>query len=260
MGFLLKLLVSIIFPPILLGGFFIVNPNEEVVLISFGEYLHTFKREGINWAHPLGRILQRISIKATTLDVKSSTVVDLNGNPIHISAVVVYRVMESRKAALDVENYSKFLADQAGAVIKRVCSRYPYESTEDKPCLKKENPEITSALNNELQSAVNPAGIRALSVKFNDLTYSPEIAQAMLMRQQAIAFIAARKTIVEGAVELVKDAIDRLKNSGFDFPAEKRDELIANLLIVLCGGEGAKPVIQVQSSKVSKGMNRKIIT
>jgi regulator of protease activity HflC (stomatin/prohibitin superfamily) len=198
----------------------------------------------------VGRHLHRISTRDTTLDIATTTVVEANGNPVEISAVVVYRVEDTYRAALHVENYRDFIDDQAGAVVKRVASRFPYESAEpSQPCLKKESDEVTEQFIADLQEAVNPSGIRVLGVRLNDLTYAPEIAQAMLMRQQALALIDARKTIVEGAVEIVRDAVDRLNDAGLQVADAERDELISNLLVVLCSGERAQPVLQVQSSK-----------
>lgn len=242
----LVIAVSIIFLPILLFGFFVVNPREEIVVLRFGKYVATINTQGIRWIHPVGRALHRISTRDTTLDIATTTVVEKNGNPIEISAVVLYRVQDTYKAALHVESYRNFIADQAGAVIKRVASQYPYETASDEvACLKKENDAVTVSFISELQEAVNPAGIRVLNVRLNDLTYAPEIAQAMLMRQQAMALIDARKTIVEGAVEIVRDAIERLQQAGLEVDELERDQLVSNLLVVLCSGERAQPVVQV---------------
>lgn len=239
---------SVIFPPILLFGFIIVGPREEVVVLRFGKYLTTLRSEGIRWIHPVGRSLQRISTRDTTYNLTTETVVEKNGNPVLISAVVVYRVEDTIKAALHVTDYHRFLGDQAGAVVKRVSSLFPYESSDPAiPCLKKESEIVSQAFVDELQDAVNPAGIRVLMVRLNDLTYAPEIAQSMLMRQQAMALIDARKTIVEGAVEIVKDAVTRLRDSGFELSDSDRDQLISNLLVVLCSGERAQPVLAVQA-------------
>jgi len=246
----LMVIVTIIFPPILLFGFFIINPREEMVILRFGKYVTTLKTQGIHWIHPVGRSLKRISTRDTTLDIATTTVVERNGNPILISAVVIYRVENSYKAALDVEDHHRFIEDQAGAVIKRVSSTFPYESSDkSEPCLKAESHEVSDAYMSELQNAVNPAGIKVLGVRLNDLTYAPEIAQAMLMRQQALALIDARKTIVEGGVEIVKDAVERLQAAGLELASAQREVLVSNLLVVLCSGERAQPVIQVQASQ-----------
>ena len=249
MEIFLVVFVTLIFPPILLFGFFVVNPREEMVILRFGKYVTTLKTQGIRWIHPVGRSLKRISTRDTTLDIATTTVVERNGNPIQISAVVVYRVDESKKAALDVENHNRFIEDQAGAVVKRVSSTFPYESPDkSEPCLKAESDEVSEAYVAELQEAVNPAGIRVLGVRLNDLTYAPEIAQAMLMRQQALALIDARKTIVEGGVEIVKDAVEQLQQAGLEIEPAQREVLVSNLLVVLCSGERAQPVLQVQAT------------
>ena len=256
MEMFLVLLVTILFPPVLLFGFFVVNPREEIVVLRFGKYVTTLKTQGIRWIHPVGRALHRISTRDTTLDIATTTVVEKNGNPIEISAVVLYRVEDTYKAALHVESYKEFIADQAGAVVKRVASHYPYESADDSiPCLKKESQHVTDEFIAELMEAVAAAGIRVLNVRLNDLTYAPEIAQAMLMRQQAMALIDARKTIVEGAVEIVRDAVDRLQQAGLEVGQVERDELVSNLLVVICSGERAQPVLQVQAGARHHGKN-----
>ncbi|MCA9087901.1 MAG: SPFH domain-containing protein [Planctomycetaceae bacterium] len=256
MEMFLVILASILFPPILLFGFFVVNPREEIVVLRFGKYVATLASQGIRWIHPVGRTLHRITTRDNTHDIPTTTVVEKNGNPIEISAVVVYRVEDTVKAALHVENYRQFIADQAGAVVKRVASRFPYETENDATdCLKKESDTVTTSFITELQEAVNPAGIRVLNVRLNDLTYAPEIAQAMLMRQQAMALIDARKTIVEGAVEIVRDAVDRLTAAQLEVNPADRDALVSNLLIVLCSGERAQPVLQVGGKSRAHGKN-----
>lgn len=245
---LLVLGVSICFPPILLFGFFILNPREEIVVLRFGKYVTTLKTQGIRWIHPVGRTLHRISTRDATLEIPKTTVVEKNGNPIEISAIVLYRVDDTYKAALQVEDYHRFLSNQAGAVIKRVSSIFPYESGDEEiPCLKKESEVVTQSFVHELQEAIMTAGVKVLGFRLNDLTYAPEIAQSMLMRQQAMALIDARKTIVDGAVQIVRDAVGQLQSEGFELDSTHRDQLVSNLLVVLCSGERAQPVLQVQS-------------
>ena len=256
MEMFLVILVSIVFPPILLAGFFVVNPREEIVVLRFGKFVATLKSQGIRWIHPVGRTLHRISTRDTTLDIATTTVVETNGNPIEISAVVLYRVSDTYKAALHVASHRDFINDQAGAVVKRVASQFPYETVDPHlPCLKKESDEVTEAFIKELQEAVEAAGIQVLGVRLNDLTYAPEIAQAMLMRQQALALIDARKTIVEGAVEIVRDAVEQLRDAGLEVEQAERDGLISNLLVVLCSGERPQPVLQVQAKGRHHGRN-----
>ena len=181
MELLLVLIPSILFPPILLLGFFIINPREEIVVLRFGKYVETISKQGIRWVHPIGRELRRISTRDISLHIPTSTVVERHGNPILISAVVVYRAEDTRMAALDVENFRGFIEAQAGAVVKRVSAQFPYDSSDhSQPCLRVESEVVTQSYLEELQKAVTPAGIRVLSVRLNDLTYAPEIAQAML--------------------------------------------------------------------------------
>jgi regulator of protease activity HflC (stomatin/prohibitin superfamily) len=251
--FLVIFVTVITFGMVLLFGFVIVNPREEIVVLRFGKYVTTLRKQGICWIHPVGRNLHRIPTRDMTHEIAITTVLERNGNPIQISAIVVYRVLDSYKAALEVENYRKFIEDQASAVIKRCSSQFPYESADSsEPCLKHESDVVTNSFISELQSAVDSAGIRVLNVRLNDLTYAPEIAQAMLMRQQAMALIDARKTIVEGAVEIVKDAVIRLGDAELHMSDSQREQLISNLLVVICSGERAQPVLQVQSG----GQNR----
>lgn len=254
--FLVLFVTVITFGLVLLFGFIIVNPREELVVLRFGKYVTTLRKQGICWIHPVGRAIHRIPTRDMTHDVAVTTVLERNGNPIQISAIIVYRVEDTYKAALEVENYRKFIEDQCSAVIKRVSSQFPYESPDhSEPCLKLENDVVANAFVSELQLAVNPAGIKVLNVRLNDLTYAPEIAQAMLMRQQAMALIDARKTIVEGAVEIVKDAVTRLGNAELHLAEETRQQLVSNLLVVICSGERAQPVVQVQAANHGKHKN-----
>jgi regulator of protease activity HflC (stomatin/prohibitin superfamily) len=248
MEWLIMLAATILFPPLLLFGFFVVHPREELVILRFGKYVKTVSAPGIYWMHPVGRDIRRIPTQDISLHIPTSTVVERHGNPILISAVIVYRVEDTRKAALDVENFRQFIGDQAGAVIKRTSAHFPYDSPDhSEPCLRVESEVVTAAYLQELQAAVAPAGIHVLLIRLNDLTYAPEIAPAMLMRQQALALVDARKTIVEGAVELVKDAVERLRATGLDVGAAEKQALISNLLLVLCSGDRPHPVMQIQS-------------
>ena len=254
LGLFLVILVTVVTGGlVLLFGFIIVNPREEIVILRFGKFVTILRKQGICWIHPTGRVQFRIPTRDMTHDIAVTTVLERNGNPIQISAIVVYRVEHSYRAALEVENYRKFIEDQASAVIKRVSSQFPYESADhNEPCLKRENQLVTNAYIADLQEAVNAAGIRVLNVRLNDLTYAPEIAQAMLMRQQAMALIDARKTIVEGAVEIVKDAVERLEKAELRMSDDQREQLICSLLVVICSGERAQPVLQIQPSHHGK--------
>lgn len=234
------------------AGFITVKPREGVVVLSFGAYSGTIDSERIHWVFPVGRRLIRIPTSEITLEVSTSTVVDGHGNPIQVGAVVVYRVKDIRKAALEVESFRDFIGNKAGAVVKGVSARFPYHSTDPGiPCLKGEDETVRQTYLKELQKAVSSAGISVLDVRLNDLTYAPEIAQAMLMRQQALALIEARKTIVDGAVSIVSDALNQLQSAGIRISDSQKEVLISNLLVVLCSGDRAQPVMQVQAHSSS---------
>jgi regulator of protease activity HflC (stomatin/prohibitin superfamily) len=231
-----------------LPGLFILQPRQEVVILQWGKFVGVVRGEGIRWSQPWGRSLLKVSTQDQTFEVHKTTVVEANGNPIEISAVVTYRVENSRKATLDAANYQSFVRDQATAVIKRVASKCPYDSPrEEIPCLRKESHEVGARLIEELQHAVDPAGVHILSVRLNDLAYAPEIAQSMLIRQQAMAVIDARKTIVEGAVEIVRDCVERLAKNGIPLQGDRRDELVSNLLVVICSGERVTPTVSLSA-------------
>ncbi len=229
-------------------SFFTIDPGIEMVHLSFGNYIETIKENGIHFRQPIGRRLISVSVKEVTHDIPTSTVVEATGNPVIVSAVLRYRVIEAEKAVLEVDSYKQFIADQASAILKRVLSRYPYESPDPEvPCLRKETGEIGKALRHDLQHVAKTAGVKIISVKLNDLTYAPEIAQAMLMRQQALALIDARMAIVEGAVDMVKEASERLEQYGFRLPPNEMNRLIANLMVVLCSSGDTQAVVPVGS-------------
>lgn len=227
-----------------LPGLFILRPRQEAVILRWGKFVGVIRGEGIRWSQPWGRTILKVSTQDQTFELHKATVVEAIGNPIEISAIVAYRVEDSRRALLDVVDYQSFVRDQATAVIKRVAAKFPYDSPRDDiPCLRKESHEVSAQLIEELQEAVKSAGVQILSVRLNDLAYAPEIAQAMLIRQQAMAVVDARKTIVEGAVEIVRDGIDRLAKAGLSMSKERQEELVANLMVVICSGERVTPTV-----------------
>lgn len=216
---------------------FVVNPNEAHVLVYWGKVSRTVSSPGFNFAMPWGLSRRIVSTKLTTFATPVTTVVEAHGNPIQVSAVCVYRVADAAKALLDVQGYSYFVATQASTVLKAVCSQFPYESRTNEPCLKKESDVILQALTRQLQAQVANGGIEVVLVRLNDLTYAPEIAQSMLLRQQAQAMVDARRTVVEGAVATVKDGLDRLARAGVQLSAEHRQRLASSLTLLLCAGE-----------------------
>jgi regulator of protease activity HflC (stomatin/prohibitin superfamily) len=233
----------------LLPGLFMLQPRHEALVLRWGKFIGVIKGEGIRWSQPWGRSIMKVSTQDQTFEVHKTTVVETNGNPVEISAVVTYRVDDVRKAMLDVVNYQQFVRDQATSVVKRVAAHFPYESQDPNiPCLRKESPEVGRRLIEELQGAVSSAGVKILNVRLNDLTYAPEIAQAMLMRQQAMAVVDARKAIVEGAVEIVRSCIERLEKAGITMTAARREELITSLMVVICSGERVTPTVATARS------------
>jgi regulator of protease activity HflC (stomatin/prohibitin superfamily) len=229
-----------------LPGLFIINPRQEGVILRWGKFIEVVQKEGIHFSQPWGRRLIRVATAQNALEVPRTTVVEKNGNPIEISAVVVYHVADVRKAAIDVSDVGTYVRNQAMAVIKRVAASFPYESpSAEIPCLRKESAEVTAKLIAELQGTVEQAGVHIDSIRLNDLTYAPEIAQSMLMRQQALALVDARKTIVEGAVGMVRDCIARLRDAGFEISPSQRETLVSNLLVVLCSSEKVQPTLQI---------------
>jgi regulator of protease activity HflC (stomatin/prohibitin superfamily) len=221
-----------------LRGIFIVQPREAHILLYWGRYSRTLYEPGINWVFPIGLSRRVCSTRDVVFPIPLTTVVEAHGNPIQVSAVCIYRVVDAARAVLDIQGYQHFVASQASTVLKAVCSRFPYESrNENEPSLKKESAEIIAALTHELQSQVHGAGVQVSLVRLNDLTYAPEIAQSMLLRQQAMAMVDARRTLVEGAVETVRDGIERLAQSGLSLSETVRLRLASHLTLLLCAGE-----------------------
>jgi regulator of protease activity HflC (stomatin/prohibitin superfamily) len=221
-----------------LRSMFVVNPNEAHVLVYWGRVRRTVTAPGFRFAFPWGLSRRVVSTKLVTFATPVTTVVESQGNPIQVSAVCVYRISDAAKALLDVQGYQSFVATQASTVLKSVCSRFPYESrSPTEPCLKKESDVILHALMQQLQAQVGNGGIEVVLVRLNDLTYAPEIAQSMLLRQQAQAMVDARRTVVDGAVATVKDGLDRLAQSGLRLSAARRQQLASSLTLLLCAGE-----------------------
>jgi len=230
-----------------LGGLFIVQPRMQVVVLRFGKYVKTIQDDGIAYVFPFGRKLYTLSSQVVSIDLPKMMVLEANGNPIEVSAVCAYQVREARKAVLEVENCNYYVHNLATAVVKNVCSHYPYETPDpSQPCLKKESELITRHLIHELQELVEPAGVQILQVRFNDLTYAPEIAQSMLMRQQALAMVDARRTIVEGAVWTVVNAQQRMQAAGLALTPEIADSFASNLMLVLCSGERVQTFMPIE--------------
>jgi regulator of protease activity HflC (stomatin/prohibitin superfamily) len=249
------LLVAILVPTLLflfpfllicLGGIFIVEPRTQVVVLRFGKYKHTIAQEGISYVFPIGRRLHRVTSSVISLDLPKMMVLEASGSPIEVSGICSYRIVEAHKAVLEYNNINEYVKLLATAVMKNVCSEYPYETPDPhKPCLRKENDVITKHLIRELQTLLRDAGVQILQMRINDLCYAPEIAQSMLMRQQAVAMVGARRTIVQGATWTVQGAQQLMAQAGLAPDPDVAESFIANLMLVLCSGERVQTVMPV---------------
>ncbi len=241
----------------LFGGFKLVQPNEAFVLTLFGKYYGTIKRDGFFWVNPFcaavnpartatAGFARKLSLKAMTLNNDKQKVNDEEGNPIEISVVVIWRITNTAKAVFNVDNYMAYLSTQCDAAIRQVARQYPYDvsTNGDETSLRGSAQEIAEVLRVELQQRTEMAGIEILEARISHLAYAPEIAAAMLQRQQASAIIAARQKIVEGAVSMVEMALNKLSEENVvELDDERKAQMVSNLLVVLCGNRDAQPVV-----------------
>lgn len=222
-----------------------VDVKTEKVLLSLGTYLGTLKKPGFYCVNPFCLTVKSVSTAMKAVHLENVKVADGRGNPLLLSGVVTYRVCNSRQAALDVANYESFVSTQGTTVMKRVASMYPYEARGSEPSLKSEAEHLRQNLISLLQERVNVAGIQVTNFELNDLAYAPEIAQQMLLRQQAEAVVDARKVIALGAVEIVKETIKGLNEQGVTMSPEEKARMAANLVVVVCGEGSVNPVVNV---------------
>jgi regulator of protease activity HflC (stomatin/prohibitin superfamily) len=236
--------LGVAFVGVLLAGLFIVNPNEAKVLQLFGRYVGTVKVQGFRWANPL-YTKRRISLRIRNFESGRLKVNDLEGNPIEIAAVIVWRVVETAEASFEVDNYENFVHVQSEAALRNLATSYPYDAHEDEQTsLRGQTAKVAEHLKAEIQERLAKAGVEVIEARISHLAYAPEIAAAMLQRQQAGAIIAARQRIVEGAVGMVEMALARLSEKKLlVLDEERRATMVSNLLIVLCGERAAQPVI-----------------
>ncbi len=231
-----------------LPGFFVVNPNQSVVLVLFGKYRGTVKANGFFWVNPFNR-KRKISLRAHNFDNEPIKVNDKLGNPIMIGAVVVWRVQNTYKAAFDVNDYLEFVQIQSEAALRRMAGHYPYdefhdEGEEGEISLRAGGAEVNSELEEALDRRLSIAGIEVLEARISHLAYANEIAGAMLQRQQATAIVAARRKIVEGAVGMVEMALEELSEKEIvHLDDEKKAAMVSNLMVVLCSDKSAAPVV-----------------
>ena len=229
---------------LILAGFFTLQPNEAAAIILFGAYKGTVKKSGWHWANPF-YTKKKISLRSRNLNGEKLKVNDEMGNPIEIATVIVWRVNNTAEALFDVENYIDYVKVQSESALRHLARLYPYDTTDEKQLsLRGSADEVSDALKNELQERLSKAGVIVEEARLSHLAYAPEIAAAMLQRQQASAIIAARQKIVEGAVGMVEMALKMLNENGIiELDEERKAAMVSNLLVVLCGERAAQPVI-----------------
>lgn len=229
---------------VLLAGVFVVNPNEGRVLQFFGRYVGTVRDQGLRWANPL-YTKRRISLRVRNFETERSKVNDTDGNPIEIAAVVVWKVVDTAEATFEVDDYVNYVHVQSESAVRNLATRHPYDTHEEgQISLRANTEEIAGQLQTEIQGRLHKAGVEVLEARITHLAYAPEIASAMLQRQQAGAIIAARSRIVDGAVSMVEMALDSLsKRQIVELDEERKAAMVSNLLVVLCGDKATQPVV-----------------
>jgi regulator of protease activity HflC (stomatin/prohibitin superfamily) len=241
----LLLLVAVL---ICFKGFFMVHPNQAKVLQLFGSYAGSVRETGLRWANPFYSKVA-VSLRVRNFESGQMKVNDSSGNPIDIAAVVVWKVVDSAEAVFEVDDYESFVHIQSEAALRNMATSYPYEAHGGEEVALRSHPqEIAEKLREEVQDRLDKAGVEVIEARISHLAYAPEIASAMLKRQQAQAIVAARTQIVDGAVGMVKMALAQLEEQGVvELDAERKANMVSNLLVVLCGEENARPVLNAGS-------------
>lgn len=243
-GFLLAIISAIV-----LTGFTVIQPNQSKVFTLFGSYLGVIKKEGFWFSVPLTN-RKNVSLRVINFNSDKLKVNDLEGNPIEIAAVVVYKVFDSAKAVFDVENYKEFVHTQSETGLRHIASQYPYDNFNNdyEISLRQHSDEVADELTKDLQIRFQVAGVEIIEARIMHLAYSSEIASSMLQRQQAKAVLAARKVIVDGAVSMVKSAIEQLSSEGVvDLDEEKKAQMVNNLMVALVSDKGNQPIVNTGS-------------
>ena len=243
---------AMIFPAIVLitvlafcfKGVFVVNPNEGQVLTLFGRYVGSEKRAGLWFANPLTS-RKRISLRIRNFETAKLKVNDAGSNPIEIGAIVVWKVVETAEATFEVDNYEEYVRVQSESALRTLATHYPYDSHEEGGIsLSTHTSEVSGRLAEALHDRLQKAGVEVIEARISHLAYAPEIAAAMLRRQQASAIIAARKKIVEGAVGMVEHALELISDANIvALDDERKAQMVSNLLVVLCSDHDAQPIV-----------------
>jgi regulator of protease activity HflC (stomatin/prohibitin superfamily) len=236
--------LAITIDSILWAGLFVVNPNEARVVQLFGRYIGTEKQPGLRYANPF-TTRKKVSVRVRNFESGKLKVNDHDGNPIEIAAVVVWRVTDTAEAVFEVDDYENFVQVQSEAALRNLATSYPYDAHETgQKALRSHTNEIADQIKDEVQARLEKAGVEVIEARISHLAYAPEIASAMLQRQQAGAIIAARTRIVEGAVSMVEMALQQLaERDVIEFDAERKAAMISNLLVVLCSDRHTQPVV-----------------
>jgi regulator of protease activity HflC (stomatin/prohibitin superfamily) len=228
---------------LLLSGFTVISPNEARVVQFFGRYVGTISTAGFHWTVPLSN-KTRLSLRVRNFETPRLKVSDADGNPVEIAAVVVWRVVDTAKAAFAVDNHVNYVAVQSETAVRHLATSYPYEAHDSGRTSLRDGTAVAEELTAELQERAALAGVNVLESRITHLAYAPEIAQAMLARQQASAIVGARFKIVEGAVGMVSNALERLRvEQVVELDEERKAQMVSNLLVVLCGDRAVQPVV-----------------
>jgi regulator of protease activity HflC (stomatin/prohibitin superfamily) len=251
MPVVIKLVAALVAILVFIGwfGFYLVQPNQGRVLQLFGRYVGTDRTNGLRWANPLYS-KRAVSLRVRNFESGRLKVNDANGNPIEIAAVIVWRVVDTAEAVFEVDDYENYVTIQSEAALRNLATSYPYEhdAEDERLSLRSDSNAIALKLQKEVHDRLLKAGVEVMEARLSHLAYSPEIAQAMLQRQQASAVLAARKIIVQGAVAMVSDALEQLKTlEVVELDGERKAAMVSNLLIVLCGDQQVKPIINTGS-------------
>jgi regulator of protease activity HflC (stomatin/prohibitin superfamily) len=240
----------LIFIPVIFAciGFYTLEPNQAAVLSLFGKYVGTVRTPGLRWNNPFFS-KKKVSLRARNFESGKLKVNDLDGSPIEIAAVIVWQVADSAEAVYNVDDYESYVHIQSEAALRAMASSHPYDQHDDKQIALRSHPkEVSEHLRKQLTERLMLAGVHVVEARISHLAYAPEIAQAMLQRQQANAVVAARERIVQGAVGMVQMALDQLKTQGVvELDEERRAAMVSNLLVVLCSDRAAQPVLNTGS-------------